>query len=89
VYYPNQGKLDSFKCSEIGIYMNNIIRISKDFIVFEFSNNMKFIDIACNSQELDTKAKEFYANRKFEINDRLFVENKNIDEVDASKFKQI
>jgi hypothetical protein len=91
LYYPNRGELGSFKCSEIQICIaNNKIRIFEDFIVFPITDHMNLIDITCNSQELDAKAEEFYANRKDEIDQQflLFVENRNILEVDVRKLTQ-
>jgi hypothetical protein len=54
----------------------NTIKIFEDFIVFPLYDKIKLIDITCNSQEPDAKAKEFYASRKDKIDDKflLFVE---------------
>jgi hypothetical protein len=88
LYYPNRGELGSVKCSEIRIgIVDSNIRIFEDFIVFPIDDEMSFIDIICNFEELDDKAIEFYANRKEEIDQRflLFVENRNILEVHVGK----
>jgi hypothetical protein len=88
LYYPNRGGLSSFECSEFKIRISDSdIKIFEDFIVFPLKDNINLIDITCNSQELDDKAEEFYANRKEEIDQQflLFVENKNIAEVDVGR----
>jgi hypothetical protein len=84
--------LGSFKCSEIQICIaDSDIKIFEDFIVFPLNDNIKLIDITCNSKELDDKAEEFYANRKEEIDQQfhLFVENRNITEVDVGRLNNL
>jgi hypothetical protein len=83
--------LGSFKCSEIKICITDSkIRIFEDFIVFPLNDNTKFIGITSNSQELDAKAKEFYADRKDDLDEqfRFFVENRNISEVVVGRFEE-